>query len=330
MARYLGPGFGVGHGANRGCAMTRILITGAAGMVGQALLPELVGHKVFATDLKRPDNLPEDVSFLTMDVTTDAPARVIGNVKPDVIVHLASVVTPPPKMGRATAYAVDVEGTRNVVNAAIANGVRRLVVTSSGAAYGYHADSPVPLREDDPLRGNPEFPYSDHKRQVEEILAEARSTAPDLEQVVLRVGTVLGAGTENQITALFRKPRLLAVSGSESPFVFIWTQDLARILQRAATDGPAGIYNVAGDGTMGVTDLAYAMGKPVLRLPAWVLKAALALARPLGLSRYGPEQVRFLQYRPVLDNSALKSEFGYVPEKSSAEVFALWQRQAGL
>lgn len=310
--------------------MTRILITGAAGMVGQALLPELVGHKVFATDLKRPDNLPEDVSFLTMDVTTDAPARVIGNVKPDVIVHLASVVTPPPKMGRATAYAVDVEGTRNVVNAAIANGVRRLVVTSSGAAYGYHADSPVPLREDDPLRGNPEFPYSDHKRQVEEILAEARSAAPDLEQVVLRVGTVLGAGTENQITALFRKPRLLAVSGSESPFVFIWTRDLARILQRAATDGPAGIYNAAGDGTMGVTDLAYAMGKPVLRLPAWVLKAALAVARPLGLSRYGPEQVRFLQYRPVLDNSALKSEFGYVPEKSSAEVFALWQRQAGL
>lgn len=310
--------------------MTRILITGAAGMVGQALLPEFVGHEVFATDLKRPVNLPEDASFLSMDVTTDAPARVIAKVNPDVIVHLASVVTPPPKMGRAAAYAVDVEGTRNVVNAAIANGVRRLVVTSSGAAYGYHADNPVPLREGDPLRGNPEFPYSDHKRQVEEILAEARCTAPDLEQVVLRVGTVLGAGTENQITALFRKPRLLAVSGSESPFVFIWTRDLARILQRAATDGPAGIYNVAGDGTIGVNDLARAMGKPVLRLPPWVLKAALALARPLGLSRYGPEQVRFLQYRPVLDNSALKSEFGYTPEKSSAEVFALWQRQAGL
>ncbi|NOD35342.1 MULTISPECIES: SDR family oxidoreductase [unclassified Ruegeria] len=310
--------------------MTRILITGAAGMVGQALLPELEGHEVFATDLRRPESLPEYVAFLPMDVTSDAPARVITKVKPDVIVHLASIVTPTPKMGRAAAYAVDVEGTRTVVNAAIANGVRRLVVTSSGAAYGYHADNRIPLRERDPLRGNPEFPYSDHKRQVEELLAEARSAAPDLEQVVLRVGTVLGAGTENQITALFHKPRLLAVAGSESPFVFIWTHDLARILRRAATDGPPGVYNVAGDGAMGVTDLADAMGKSVLRLPAWALKAALSVARPLGLSRYGPEQVRFLQYRPVLDNSALKSEFGYTPEKTSAEVFAFWQKQAGL
>ncbi|MTH99012.1 SDR family oxidoreductase [Roseibium sp. RKSG952] len=310
--------------------MTRILITGAAGMVGHSLLSELKDHQVFATDLHRPDFMPDEVTYLRMDVTTGEPARVISKVKPDVIVHLASIVTPPPKMGRETAYAVDVEGTRKVVNAAIANGVRRLVVTSSGAAYGYHADNRVPLREQDPLRGNPEFPYSDHKRQVEELLAEARKLAPELEQVVLRVGTVLGEGTENQITALFHKPRLLAVSGSESPFVFIWTRDLARILKRAATDGPAGIYNVAGDGALGVGDLAKAMNKSVLRLPPWSLKAALSIARPLGLSRYGPEQVRFLQYRPVLDNTALKSEFGYTPEKTSAEVFDLWKQQAGL
>ena len=58
--------------------------------------------------------------------------------------------------------------------------------------------------------------------------------------------------------------------------------------------------------------------------------AALALAKPLGLTQYGPEQVRFLQYRPVLDNGALKADFGYTPELTSAEVFDLWRRQAGL
>src|SRR5690606_16947140 len=109
------------------------------------------------------------------------------------------------------------------------NGVSRLVVTSSGAAYGYHADNKVPLTEDCPLRGNEEFAYSHHKRLVEEMLAKARGEHPLLEQVVLRVGTVLGPGLDNQITALFRKKRLLAVAGSESPFVFIWVDDLARI-----------------------------------------------------------------------------------------------------
>lgn len=312
--------------------MTKILITGAGGMIGRALMAQLAGgaHELVATDLKAPAGLPDGVRFVPLDVTTDAPAHVIARERPEVIVHLASIVTPGPGMGRDLAHAVDVEGSRKVLEAALKNGVRRLVVTSSGAAYGYHADNPVPLREGDALRGNPEFAYADHKRQVEEMLAQARTDHPALEQVVLRVGTVLGARTDNQITALFRKPRLLAIKGADSPFVFIWTQDLARILQRAATDGPAGIYNVAGDGALGVRDLARRLGKPVRTLPACLIKAVLALAHPLRLSRYGPEQVRFLQYRPVLANDALKRDFGYTPKLSSAEVFDLWCREAGL
>ncbi|MEC7258558.1 MAG: NAD-dependent epimerase/dehydratase family protein, partial [Pseudomonadota bacterium] len=200
--------------------MTRILITGAAGMVGRALLAQLNGADILATDLA-PGTLPPGTRFEKLDVTTDDPAHVISAYRPEVVVHLASVVTPPPGMTRETAHAVDVTGTRKVLRACIDTGVRRIVVTSSGAAYGYHADNPVPLRESDPCRGNPEFAYSDHKRQVEEMLAQARIDHPALEQVVLRVGTVLGAGVENQITALFRRKRLLAISGSDSPFVFI-------------------------------------------------------------------------------------------------------------
>ena len=60
-------------------------------------------------------------------------------------------------------------------------------------------------------------------------------------------------------------------------------------------------------------------------LPAGLLQAALWLLKPLGLTQYGPEQVDFLRYRPVLDNRRLKKEFGYVPKLSSAEVFEQWR-----
>lgn len=312
--------------------MSRVLVTGAAGAVGQELLKELsiAGVETLATDIRRPDDLPDGVGFEALDVRGDDAERVVGSFKPEVIVHLASIVSPSRGMTREFAHDVDVKGTRNILDAALKNAVRRLVVTSSGAAYGYHADNPVPLGESDPVRGNREFAYSDHKRQVEEMLAETRTTHPELEQVVFRVGTVLGAGLENQITELFHRRRLIAVQCSDSPFVFVWTRDLARILLRAAGEGPSGIFNVCGDGALSVDDLAKALGKPVMALPAWALKAALGVARPLGISRYGPEQVRFLQYRPVLDNSALKTVFGYTPELTSAQTFDLWRKAAGL
>ena len=312
--------------------MTRILITGAGGAVGQALLRELGGtdHEIIATDIRALQDLPDNCSYRPLDVRNAAVDQVIGETRPQVIVHLASIVSPPKGSTRAFEYAVDVTGTQNIIEASIAHGVERLVVTSSGAAYGYHADNPLPLCETDAVRGNMEFAYAHHKRLVEEMLEKTRRQAPFLPQVVLRVGTVLGAGMENQITALFHRKRLLAISSHESPFVFIWTQDLARILVRAATASPAGIFNVAGDGAMGITQIADVLQKPVMRLPAFLLKAALALAHPLGLSRYGPQQVRFLQYRPVLDNTKLKQEFGYTPEKTSAETFDLWRRSAGL
>jgi UDP-glucose 4-epimerase len=301
-------------------------------MVGSALLAELAttSHEVIACDVLAPDSLPDNARFYPMDVTTDAPVRVIARFQPDVIVHLAALVTAPEGGRRTCDHAVEVEGTRAVVTAALAAGTKRVVITSSGAAYGYHADNPVPLREADDIRGNKELSYADHKRLVEEFLAEARENAPQLEQVVLRVSTVLDCCTENRVTNLFRRSRLLAVQGTESPFVFVWNRDLARILHRAATNGPTGIFNVAGDGVVDMDDLADMLNKPVLRLPAWTWRIAFRLGRLLRLSPYGPEHVRFMQYRPVLSNRALKDDFGYTPEKSSREVFEFWQRSQSI
>jgi len=225
---------------------------------------------------------------------------------------------------------VDVTGTKNVLEACVTSGVRRIIVTSSGAAYGYHADNPEWLTEDDPVRGNEAFAYSHHKRLVEEMLAEYRRTHPQLKQVVFRVGTILGETTRNQITALFERPRLIAIRGSKSPFVFIWDQDVVGAIEHAIFSGGAGIYNVAGDGALSIQQIAARLGKRCITLPPGLLRFVLAVLHPLRLSRYGPEQVDFLRYRPVLDNRRLKEQFGYVPKLTSAEVFELFRKSHGL
>jgi UDP-glucose 4-epimerase len=265
-----------------------------------------------------------------MDVRDQALANTLQRHAVDTVVHLAAIVTPGPKSNRELEYSVDVLGTRNVLEACVSAGVSRIVVTSSGAAYGYHADNPDWLTEDDPVRGNEAFAYSHHKRLVEEMLAEYRDRHPQLRQVVFRVGTILGETTRNQITALFERPRLIAIRGSASPFVFIWDKDVVGAIEHAVFSGRDGIYNVAGDGALGIREIAARLGKHCITFPPGLLRAVLAVLHPLGLSRYGPEQVDFLRYRPVLNNRRLKEVFGYVPQLNSAEVFELFCKSHGL
>jgi UDP-glucose 4-epimerase len=243
---------------------------------------------------------------------------------------MAAIVTPDPSMDRSFLHSVDVLGTRNVITACIAAGVRRLVVSSRGAAYGYHADNPACLDEKDRLRGNHEFAYSDHKRLVEEMLARVREEHPELLQLVFRPGTILGTRADNQITALFEKPFVVGVRGAPSPFVIIWDQDVVGAILRGIHDGGAGVFNLAGDGTITLEEMAQRLGKPYVPLPPGLVTAALWLGHALRLTRYGPEQVGFLRYRPVLSNRRLKQEFGYVPRKTTREVFEEFAAARGL
>jgi UDP-glucose 4-epimerase len=302
-----------------------ILITGDAGYVGSQLGKQLTqNHHVVGVDL----HPRQDLGFMVqaLDIRDPALADLIQQESISHVVHLAAVLED--SGDRARDFDIDVNGTRNVLACCVQSGVQHLTVTSSGAAYGYHPDQPAWLSETDPLRGNAEFAYSDHKRQVEELLADYRKQHPDLAQLVLRVGTVLGAHTDNLITALFAQRRLIGVRGSASPFVFIWDQDLLQIIHQGVSSSQAGIFNVAGDGALPLRELAKMLRKPYIALPASILRTALRLGKALGLSRYGPEQIRFLQYRPVLSNTALKQSFGYQPQKSSAEVFAYYIHHA--
>jgi UDP-glucose 4-epimerase len=320
----------------------RVLVTGATGYLGSQLIAALEADAarkpavLVAMDVREvplEKRLP-DVAYEAADIRSPDLGAMLQHYGIDTVVHLASIVTPGKDSNREFEYSVDVLGTENLLKACVAAGVKKIVVSSSGAAYGYHADNPAWISEDAPVRGNQEFAYSWHKRLVEEMLADYRVQAPQLRQVVFRIGTILGETVRNQITDLFDKPRLIAIRGAESPFVFIWDQDVVGCMLLAVHSDQAGIYNVAGDGAMRIHEIAARMDKRCVVLPAWLLQAALAVLKPLGLTQYGPEQVNFLRYRPVLTNRKLKTKFGYVPKKTTLEVFEFYlaarERQGGM
>jgi UDP-glucose 4-epimerase len=308
-----------------------IAITGAAGFVGRALLRRLARERggierILALDVREvpaADRL-EGVDYAVADVRdpkfTDR--LTIGGV--DAVVHLASIVSPGPDSTREMQHAVDVGGTRNVLEACATAGVSYLVVTTSGAAYGFHADNPEWLREGCALRGNEEFAYAHHKRLVEEMLAEWRERRPELRQLVLRPGAIVGPGMKNPISDLLAKPVILGVRGAASPFCFVSEEDVAACIALGLRERRDGVFNVAGDGAMTLREVAARTGKRFLPLPAGPLRLALGVLKRAGLTQYGPEQVAFLQHRSALANDALKERFGYVPALSARGAFERW------
>ncbi|WP_081847929.1 SDR family oxidoreductase [Microbulbifer sp. HZ11] len=302
----------------------RVLITGAAGYVGR-LLGESLNKQMSVMGI---DIVQRDAGFpiLAMDICDAALAELLRAERITHVVHLASVVSP--GRDRAREYKIDVEGTRNVLEACVKAGVSHLTLTSSGAAYGYHADNPAWLQESDPLRGNREFAYSDHKRLVEEMLAEYRQRHPQLKQLIFRPCSIVGATTNSKISALFSGRGILDPGGHNSPFVFVWDQDVIGAIEYGVTHTACGIFNLAGDDALTPAEIARLLKKPLRRPPVWLLKCILSLSFSLRLGNVQPAQVMFLQYRPVLLNHRLKTELGYQPQKTSAEAFAYFANNA--
>lgn len=306
-----------------------VLVTGGTGHVGRLALAALAAHgagPLVSLDVREPATRRDGVTYVTGDVRTVDLVALLEAHEVGAVVHCAAIVTPPRGMSDQELHDVEVGGAARVLEACVAAGVGHVTVTSSGAAYGYHlANRGRWLTEDDPVRGSDAFAYSRHKAEVELLLAGYRRVHPELGQLVLRPGTILGAGTSNQITDLFEKPVVLGLAGIDVPFVIVWDQDVAEVIARGVVERVTGTFNVAGDGVLTLADVARIEGKRLVALPPGVLVRALRWLRRLGLTQYGPEQVDFLRYRPVLANDALRRAFPGLPRRTTREAYEAYR-----
>src|SRR5688572_13160178 len=85
----------------------------------------------------------------------EAMRSLLERERPDALVHLAFVLNP--IHDEARMYDIDVNGTEAVLRAATEAGTGHVLVTSSATAYGAFPDNPVPITEDWPVRGAPDF-----------------------------------------------------------------------------------------------------------------------------------------------------------------------------
>jgi nucleoside-diphosphate-sugar epimerase len=265
----------------------------------------------------------------------------------DVAVHLAFAIFG----SREQTRRVNLEGSRNVFEAAVAAGVKRLVYASSVAAYGFHPDNPQPLTEDVPARGSESFYYSAQKAELEASLSEIVAGS-EVDVYVVRPCVVAGPRATMLIEQVVKSARLgdplpalrrglgrlplvrPVLPDAGIPIQLVHHDDVARALAAAiAGDGPPGAYNLAGKGEIGVDEIAAAIGWRSVRVPSPAVGLGAGLAKRLSFASPQLEWAAAFATPVLMDAGKARRELGWDPCFDAAETLiqtAISAREAGL
>lgn len=321
----------------------RIVITGASGNVGTALLRRLAadssGHQIIGLCRRPPDPVPpyDEVDWVGLDLADpsaeqklEPPMRGV-----DAVIHLAWGFQPSHDTNYLGRLAVG--GTRAVLNAADRAGVGQLVHMSSVGAYSPGPDQDR-VDESWPVRGITSLAYSRHKVAVEELLDAYVQRKPEGMRIArMRPAFVL---QRDAGSALLRygvpgfvpaaAVRFLPVLPLDRRLVVqgVHPDDLADAVVRVLERGSTGAFNLAAEPPLTRAEFAAALRAAPIHLPAAVLRTLASLTWRARLQPLDPGWIDLAFTVPLMDTGRARSELDWQPRVGSRE--ALTEAVAGM
>jgi UDP-glucose 4-epimerase len=307
--------------------MSTIAVTGCASRFGRVLLPLLEAdpqiERIVGFDLVAPEGQFAKLAFHQRDVRDAGIGELLAGC--DALVHLAFVVGRPYAMPLQEAADINLRGTWNVCEAAARTGVRKLVVSSSIAAYGILPDNPPSVTEEQPLRGlYNAFYYAQHKHANELWLDTLQLRYPQLIISRLRPCIVMGPHQFAAGTLQVMDGNYLTPAGARSaPTQYVHEDDLAAAFHLMLARDLPGAYNVTGDEPATTSHMAELAGLMVMEIPDSMYRQGAIELWKSGQSVFGPEWVSAESGESSLicANAKLKAA-GWTPRYTSGEAFA--------
>ncbi|WP_205695596.1 NAD-dependent epimerase/dehydratase family protein [Conexibacter sp. SYSU D00693] len=316
-----------------------VAVTGPTGDVGRSLLAALertpeVGRVIGMA--RRPFDPAAHgwtkTEYRQGDVLDAASVRELVR-DADVVVHLAFLIFG----DREETRQVNLRGTRIVFEEAVAAGVRRLVYTSSVAAYGFRKGRSPRLTEDLHPEGTGDFYYSAQKAELEALIEDVVG-ASDTEAYVFRPCIVAGCdalllldevvrqfqvgGRLDATRALLRRVPVLrpAIPDNGVPFQLVHHDDVAGALAAAiAGRGEPGVYNLAAQGELTMRDVARELGWWAVPVPDLAVDAASQVIRRLRFLPTGLAWVHALRVPSIMETAKARQQLGWTPRHDAHE-----------
>ena len=313
----------------------RIVITGASGNLGSALLRRLAEagtHDLLGVVRRPPEEAGpfEAVEWVTVDLTRDDDQDALraACVGADAVVHLAWGFQPTHREDYLAALGVG--GTRRVIESTTAAGVPHLVHMSSIGAYSPKKDD-EPVDETWPTAGVRTSMYSRHKAAAERLLDRLEGDGPGTLVTRVRPGIV---GQRHAGSALLRYalPALLPSSlldhlpvlplDRRLAIPMVHADDVADALVRILEERVPGAFNLADAAPITAADIAQVLGARLVHVPSAAVRAAVSLSWHARLQQVDPGWVDLAYALPLMDCSRATSELGWSPGRSATDVLA--------
>jgi nucleoside-diphosphate-sugar epimerase len=224
-----------------------------------------------------------------------------------------------------------------VFQAAVSAGARRLVYTSSVAAYGFHGDNPQPLTEDVPARGSAGHYYSAQKAQVEALLSEtldAGSTSAYVFRPCIVAGPeaplLIDSLPYTQISERLPRPVMRLLDGVPIlrpvlpdpgvPFQLVHHDDVASAMRAGVLGrGAPGVYNLAGPGQLTVSELARELGWYSIPVPELAVDAVAEMVAHLGILPAQAQWVSAFREPVIMDARKARRELRWRPRHDALQ-----------
>lgn len=309
----------------------KVVVTGGSGQLGTLVLERLVAQrrikKIVSLDLVPPAVPSPRIDWRIADMRDPGLERHLEGA--DALIHLAFFVAR--RASAETMYAVNVEGSKRIFESAAQHGVRRVVYSSSVAAYGIVAGHPRPVVETTPRKRTQTLSYADNKYEVEAYLDEFERAHPEVAVVRLRLGILFGRRIAHVREGLVRQRVLPIVGSGRNPVV--WDEDVADAVLLALNADVRGAYNLTANDPLPSEDLARLAGFRPLRIPGGATSAAVRASRVLepllGERRLDAGWIENATVDLIVSSEKAKAELGWKPHyPTSADVAIAFGKNA--
>ncbi len=314
------------------------MVVGVARYLG-ARLAELLSadpevERVVGVDVVEPAESIGSAEFVRADIRTSDIGRAIRRTAPDTVVHMNILATRADAGGRAPQKEINVIGTMQLLAACQrSESVRKVVVKSSTAVYGAGPNAPALFSEDMVPGVSVRGGYEKDAGEVEAYVRGFSRRRPDVDVTILRFANVLGPTIRTALSEYFVLPVVPVALGRDPRFQLVHERDCLDALRLATVAERPGIFNVAGDGFLVLSQALRRAGRPALPLPTLGTPLVGGMLRRTGVADMDAAMVRFLTHGRGVDTGRMRARLGFEPAYSTLatfDAFAAARAQGGL